>query len=292
MEAEIGVSSYGFSRRGFGSFEIIDKVKKIGFQKIEFSDLPGFDEAEVESRIEFASQIRRRCEEVGLEVVNYAVNADFLNGDGDLKAEVKRLKREVRVAKKLGAPRMRHDATRGFPPDFAGPRGFEDALPTLVKGCRTVSEFAGELGVETMIENHGFFCQDSERVEKLINSVDHPNFGLLLDVGNFLCVDEEPHRAVGKLAPYAAHVHIKDFHFKKGIAPNPGEGWFETRGGNYLRGAIVGHGEVPIVQLLKLLEGSGYEGTLSVEFEGLEEPERGIGLGRDNLIRYLNRLES
>ena len=38
-----------------------------------------------------------------------------------------------------------------------------------------------------MVENHGYFAQDSDRVEKLINAVDHPNFGLLLD-GATSCV--------------------------------------------------------------------------------------------------------
>jgi hypothetical protein len=43
-----------------------------------------------------------------------------------------------------------------------------------------------------MVENHGFFCQDSERVEKLITQVGKENFGALVDIGNFLCVDESP----------------------------------------------------------------------------------------------------
>jgi len=37
---------------------------------------------------------------------------------------------------------MRHDATRGFLPAHKGPRGFDDALPTLADGCRAVAEFA------------------------------------------------------------------------------------------------------------------------------------------------------
>jgi hypothetical protein len=82
-----------------------------------------------------------------------------------------------------------------------------------------------------MVENHGFFAQDSARVEKLLNAVNHPNFGWLVDMGNFVCADEEPYKAVGIAAPYAFHVHAKDFHIKSGMLPNPGQGWFRSRGG-------------------------------------------------------------
>jgi hypothetical protein len=150
----------------------------------------------------------------------------------------------------LGAGGMRHDATRGFSAGHAGARDFAAALPRLVEGCRAVTEFAAEQGVRTMVENHGFFCQDSERVERLVNGVCHPNFGLLVDVGNFLCADDDPGMALGRLMPYAFHIHFKDFHVKPGALPNPGSGWFLSRGGNYLRGAIVGHGDVSVPQCL------------------------------------------
>ena len=141
-----------------------------------------------------------------------------------------------------------------------------------------------------MVENHGYFAQDSLRVEKLITAVGHPNFGVLVDMGNFLCVDEAPQDAVGRLMPYAFHVHAKDFHVKSGNEPDPGTGWFTSRGGNYLRGAIIGHGIVPIVQCLKIMKSKGYNGVLSIEFEGMEEPLRGLEIGLQNLRRYVSQV--
>ena len=226
--------------------------------------------------------------EAGLPIANYTVGADFINGSGgNWKDEVERVKDEVRIAHLLGAPGMRHDATRGFTNGHPGGRSFDDALPILVPAIRAVAEFAADLGVRTMVENHGLFCQDSERVERLVNGVNHENFGVLIDVGNFLCVDEPPDTAVGRLIPYAFHVHAKDFHTRPGTAPDPGEGWFRTRGGNYLRGAIVGHGEVPLASCLHVLSRHGYDGVLSIEFEGLEHPVDGVRIGLDNLRRYL-----
>jgi sugar phosphate isomerase/epimerase len=49
---------------------------------------------------------------------------------------------------------------------------------------------------------------------------------------------------------------------------------------------VIGHGEVPIVQCLRIMKRAGYEGVLSIEFEGIEEPLRGIAIGLANLRRY------
>ena len=286
---KLGVSSYSFSEAvaaGTLQFSAIPaKAKEIGFDVVEFSTLalPAG-----ETPLSFAPRLREACDRAGIPVANYTIGADFLNGsNGDWKAEAERLKDEVRVAKILGAPGMRHDATRGYLPAHLGSRGFADALPVLAEGCRAVTEFAAGLGIRTMIENHGFFCQDSARVEKLMNAVNHPNFGWLVDMGNFLCVDEDPAQALGRAMPYAFHVHAKDFHVKSGRATPPGVGWFQSRGGNYLRGAIIGHGDVPIVQCLGIMKKSGYDGVLSIEFEGIEEPLTGISLGLANLRRFV-----
>jgi sugar phosphate isomerase/epimerase len=286
---KIGVSSYSFSSLfSNGKMEFIDvisKAKEIGFDIIEFSTIPV---PEGETLEKFAVKLKDECGRVGIEIGNYTIGADFINEPGlDWQAVAERLKSEVRIAKILGAPGMRHDATRGFPPEHKGSRGFDSALPVLVKGCRAVTEFAAELGIRTMIENHGYFCQDSDRVERLINQVNHPNYGALIDIGNFVCVDEDPGKAVGRLMPYAFHVHAKDFHLKPGIAPNPGNGWFQSRGGNYIRGAIIGHGDVPVVQCLKVMKNAGYNGVISIEFEGLEETILGISNGYANLKRYI-----
>ena len=283
---QIGVSSYSYSQSKLDIFQIITKAKEMGFDVIEFAGFPNLPEGE--TALSFAPRVREACDKAGLKVANYTIWADFINGsNGDLKAEIERVKDEVRVAEILGAPGMRHDSTWGWPATKTGARGFDDALPILVEGCRAVTEFAAELGIKTMVENHGYFCQDSERVEKLVNGVDHPNFGVLLDMGNFLVVDEDLTEAVGRLMPYTFHVHAKDFHIKSGNGPSPGQGWFSSRGGNYLRGAIVGHGEVPIVQVLKIMKNAKYSGVLSIEFEGIEDPLKAIPIGLENLKHYV-----
>ncbi len=287
---KIGVSSYSFhnlvSSGVMTQLDVISKAKEMGFDVLEFSTLAL---PEGETLLGFAVKVRAECDRVGIQVANYTIGADFLNGsDGDWKAEAERLKDEVRVAAILGSPGMRHDATFGPAKARTGAKSFDALLPVLADGCRAVTEFAATLGIRTMVENHGYFAQDSERVEKLVTAVNHPNFGWLVDIGNFLCVDEDPVKAVARALPYAFHIHAKDFHVKSGLEPNPGEGWFPSRAGHYLRGAIIGHGNAPVSQCIRLLKRAEYDGVLSVEFEGMEDPLVGIAIGQANLRRLLS----
>ncbi|HRJ43696.1 MAG: sugar phosphate isomerase/epimerase [Caldilineaceae bacterium] len=286
---QIGVSSYSFVRLvrsgQMAQIDVIRQAKEMGFDAIEFSTiaLP-----EGKSLPAFAAELREESERVGLPIVNYTIGADFLRGSsGDLRAEIARVLTEVDVAEILGVPGMRHDASAGWPAGHPGPRSFAAALPRLAAGCRAVTEYAGAKGIRTMVENHGFFCQESARVEQLVTAVDHPNFGVLVDMGNFLCADDEPTGAVGRLMPHAFHCHAKDFHVKAGTEFAPGQGWFQSRAGNYLRGAIIGHGNVPVVQCLGVMRRGGYNGVLSIEYEGIEDVLMGLAIGQENLRRMV-----
>lgn len=290
---KIGVSSYSFTKLvdsgKMNQLEVVDKAKEMGFDIIEFA---GLKVPNGETEKTFAKKLHDECKKVGIEMGNYSIAADMLNGcDGDLDAEIKRLCSELEIACELGAPGMRHDAAWGFKKELHTKRGFNDALPRMIKGCAAVTREAEKLGIKTMIENHGTFCQQSDRVEAVINGVGSDNFGALVDIGNFLCAEEKPEHGVATLAPYMFHAHAKDFIFKDGILPDPGRGFFRTLSGNYLRGTIIGHGVVPVSQCLRLILESGYNGAISVEFEGIEDTLEGIGIGAENLRRYIAEIK-
>ncbi len=282
---KFSVSSYSYAGlTGSGEkteAQLVPLAAEMGFDAIEFAEIhppEGMD------KTEYAFSLRREAEKAGIEIAAYCIGADLLK---DTDKEIGRLKGEVDVAAALGAKVMRHDASGGFAKETRGQRGFANAFPMLVRGYKEVTEYAQTKGIRTCIENHGYFCQDSARVEAIINGVAHENFGALVDIGNFMCADEDPAVAVGNLAPYAFHVHCKDFHFKKGTEFVPDEGFFGTRGGNFLRGAIIGHGVVPVAQCLRILKNSGYNGYYTVEFEGMEHPLTGVRLG----LQTLKKLE-
>ena len=185
----------------------------------------------------------------------------------------------------LGVTLLRHDATIGQENGKAD-ASFEAVLPALAAACREVTEYAAAKGIRTMVENHGYFCQGSARVKALIERVDHPNFGALIDMGNFLCTDETPLEAVTAMLPYAFHVHCKDFHVLPADSADPGAGWFRSLGGRYLRGAIIGHGNVQVKRCLDRVRASGYDRCLVMEFEGMEPPFKAIEIGLANIKAY------
>ena len=70
------------------------------------------------------------------------------------------------------------------------PRDFERMLPRMAEAARELTQYGRSRGVQTLIENHGFFANGSDRVIRILDLVDDDNYGLLLDTGNVICVDE------------------------------------------------------------------------------------------------------
>ena len=278
---KIGVSSYSFaqymSETGANYLQICDLAKEIGFDAIEFIDL-SLDVQPAENLAVLAQSIREYCEKLNLPIAAYTVGADFLNHE----SEVERIKGQVDIAAILGAPVLRHDAFWRLPQGMCWRQAVETVAPLI----REVTEYAAQKGIRTCTENHGFILQDAERVETLIGTVNHPNYGWLVDMGNFLCADDHPLRAVPIAAPYAFHVHVKDFIFKSFSDDDPGDGWIHTRGGNYIRGTVAGHGVVPIRKCLRILREAGYQGVVSYEFEG---PERNLPALK-NALAFIRRV--
>lgn len=279
---KFSVTSYSFHRLvssgEYKEIELIALAKEMGFDGIEFAEIHA---PEGTDKLTYAAMLKVEAEKHEIDIVAYAIGANLLY---DTEAEIQRLKGEVDVCAAMGCPVMRHDASGGYKTeDEKKGMGFNNALPVIVKGYKAVTEYAKTKGVKTCIENHGFFAQDSARVEAIINGVNDENFGALVDIGNFMCADENPATAVGNVAPYAVHVHAKDFVKKCGNAFVPPDGYFMTRGGNFLKGAIIGHGEVPVVQCLRIIKNAGYNGFVTVEFEGMEDQKTGVKCGLNTL---------
>ena len=290
---KLAVSSYSFSqaiRAGIlTQEETVVKAKEMGFEGIEFTTLMPCENPTLEQQLEMAKRIRKKAEEIGITVTNYAIPAQmYQETEEESAAEVARVKGQVQVAKELGCTTMRHDVCNKLGTKC---RSFDLMLPTMVKNIREVADFAQELGIKTCSENHGFISQDSDRMERLFNAVNHPNYGLLADMGNFSCVDENHAVAVSRVAPYTVYVHAKDMILYDGNGQNPGAGCGMSRGGNWYRCTIIGQGSVPVKQCLRILKRAGYDGFVSIEFEGCEECFSGIEKGKANLERYLKEIE-
>ena len=280
---KFSVSSYSYLRymltTGADYYAICDHAKKAGFDGIEFTGLEDrFNAGRGEDSKIIAQKIRDYCSKLGLEICAYALGADILNHKD---AAVAQICRDIDVAKILGAPVVRFDVCYALPRD-KHPYTHSDAISEMVPYIRQIADYAEERGIKVCTENHGHAFQHPDIMEALIRTVNHKNYGWLCDVGNFLCVDTDPIYAVTKAMPYTFHIHFKDFLFKPGnqIAP---KGFGITKGGNYIRGTVIGHGAVPVINCATIIKRSGYDGYITVEFEGMEDNFLAIEAGLDFL---------
>ncbi|GAK41217.1 sugar phosphate isomerase/epimerase [Paenibacillus urinalis] len=258
--------------------DVIDFTADHGGEHVEIVPL-GYNLTE---QPELIDTIVSKAAARGLEISNYAIGANFLLNDQDAyEQEIARVQREVDIAHRLGVKLMRHDVASSPDVSIAN---FNAHLEQLANACRRIAEYAASYGITTSVENHGFFIQQSDRVQALIHAVGLPNFKTTLDIGNFLCADEQPIAAVKNNLPYASIVHIKDFYVRP-AGQYPGEGFFTSTAGQYLRGAVAGQGDLPMRDIIKMIKSSGYDGYLSLEFEGLEDCELGSRAGLANVRR-------
>ncbi|WP_274365105.1 sugar phosphate isomerase/epimerase family protein [Paenibacillus thermotolerans] len=289
---KIGLSSYSLlAALKDGSMHVLDIPQWIKENGGEHLELVPYGYTLVDNP-ELADALRAKADEAGIELSNYSLPANFVQETEEaFEAEVERLKTHVDLLHRMGIPSMRHDVTAfTLPPEKQTLEYFENSFGQIVEGSRRIADYAAGFGITTTIENHGFSVQSSERVQRVLRAVNRSNFKTTLDVGNFLCVDEQPIIGVMNNLPYANVIHFKDFYIRPYYS-NPGGGdWFRTTHGNYLRGAIVGQGDIEIVEIVKLIKKSGYDGYITVEFEGMEDCKVGSKIGMDNLRRIWNEV--
>ncbi|PYI55825.1 sugar phosphate isomerase/epimerase family protein [Paenibacillus flagellatus] len=286
---KIGVSTYSLARAiNAGEMDVLGAIQWIadnGGQHVEIVPI-GYT---LDDNPALVDAIVNKAAEVGIDISNYAIGANFVNGDeAHFANELERVKKQVDIANRLGVKRMRHDVA-GRPVAETGTAQFEADFATIVRACAEIADYASQYGIVTSIENHGFFVQATERVHRIIEAVNRPNFRHTVDIGNFLCVDENPVSAVKKSMPYASMVHFKDFYVRPSYR-NPGDGWFTSTAGNYLRGAVVGQGDIDMYEVVRIVKASGYDSYVSIEFEGREECKWGTKTAMDNAIRIWNEV--
>ncbi|HEU0164801.1 MAG TPA: sugar phosphate isomerase/epimerase family protein [Thermomicrobiales bacterium] len=283
---KLGVSSYSFATAfATGTMDILDAIDWIAGSSashLEIS-LAGLGQDLIEQP-DLVAAIKQRATEKNVPLVNYVVGANFR--DSDLAGQIARLKKHIDIAHDLGITHFRHDVVEWGWRD-PSQKEFEQVFATVVPVTQEIADYAAPLGIVTSVENHGFGFNNSERVRRLVDAVDRPNFRTTLDIGNFLCVDEQPIYAVAMNLPYASVIHLKDFYVRD---ERPGDGWLKTVAGNHIRGAIVGYGDLPMRRLLTLIKESGFDGPISIEFEGIEDDLLAIQTGLANAVRIWDEI--
>jgi sugar phosphate isomerase/epimerase len=165
----------------------------------------------------------------------------------------------VEAAKRLGCHAIRVNAKSEG--DFA------EQQKLAADGLSRLAEFAGQMAMNVLVENHGGLSSNGAWLAGVMKFVDRTNCGTLPDFGNFH--DYDRYRGVEELMPFAKGVSAKSHEF--------------DAAGDEVR--------TDYRRMLKLVLAAGYRGWIGVEYEGqeLSEPE-GIRATKQLLERVREEL--
>jgi L-ribulose-5-phosphate 3-epimerase len=171
-------------------------------------------------------------------------------------------------------------ATGGVWPAPGGqPR--EEIWESTAAGLQQAADIADQYGVQLALENHsGTLTQTATDTVAMVQAVDRPNFGILMDHYWVVAAgEEEPLEAVRLQAPHVLHCHCKNLVWVDGKPL-----------ANFLD-----EGEIDWPAVLLILEEYGYGGYLSDEYEKfwrpeLPEPEEGMARNARYLRGVLENL--
>lgn len=187
-------------------------------------------------------------------------NIDFFINEG---------KEYIALASRIGTPYIRVLGDANPEP------GTEIDEDFVAKNLITLGTFAEGKNVKVLIETNGVFS-DSKKMLTLLKKVNNPNIGVLWDVHHpFRFAGEGVEDTYGRLKEYIKYVHIKDSCIEKGK----------------VKYKMMGYGDVPVRQAIKLLKNNSYPGFISLEWVKrwcieLEEP----GVVFSQYINFVNEV--
>ena len=156
--------------------------------------------------------LKRHAFDLGLGISGTGVGNNFTTADKAARAlDVQRIKNWAEVAGKLGAPVLRV---------FADTQMRDETWQTVSKGAtrdqveewiadniRECADYAGKFGVIIGVQNHGDFLRTADDLIHLINRINSPWCGAIVDTGYFKAPD--PYAEMAKAAPYAVNWQVK-----------------------------------------------------------------------------------
>jgi len=215
--------------------------REFGIEAVEYVNQFFKDKARDD---DYIAELAKRSADEG--VTNVLVMCDGLGdlGDADDKARTQAIENHfpwVEAAKRLGCHSIRVNA--------ASKGSFEEQQKLAADGLARLSEFAGQLGMNVIVENHGGLSSNGEWLAGVMKLVNRPNCGTLPDFGNFH--DYDRYRGVEELMPFAKGVSAKSHEFDDA--------------GNEVR--------TDYDRMLRLVLAAGYRGWIGIEYEGKALPE-------------------
>jgi sugar phosphate isomerase/epimerase len=228
--------------------DFIQRAKELDVDGVSLEScfVPRFDTA-------YLSEIKGMLDEFKFDRVYAWGHPDGLEG-GKNEAAYDEMIEHIEYANAIGAKVMR---VVGSSLMFR----FEDHGPQIEKLSRMFTnamKVADTYGIKMADENH--IDYNADEMLELIHNVNHPNFGINFDTGNFLRVLDDPIQGMEKLAKFTFSTHVKDLKINPQAAVND---WY------FFSCTPVGDGLVDNQKLAQLLKDANYKGFLAMEIDTL-----------------------
>jgi len=203
-------------------------------------------------------QIKAVLKQHGVSLIGLGLSTRFSSPDAaERQANLEELRRYVELANALEAPMV-----RTFGGNVAEGQSLDQTIDWVAQGLLGAVATAEAQGVTVVLETHDAFCRGAE-VARVLAQVDSPYVAAVWDIHHPYRMGESIEETWQLIGSRVKHVHIKD-----GIKRADGS-W---------QLVLLGQGELPCRETIRLLHENGYRGYLSAEWEKkwhpeIEEPE-------------------
>ncbi len=253
--------------------EVIPRLAGMGYQGIELN-AQGFQMAEAhvtpQTSAAERAEIRNLAHDHGMDIS--AISAHHFESTCLVDPDPRERQRHVDYVK--GCIDLAADVGTGFVHILAGhvpegvsrDRAYADLLENMALCIRYAEERDVALGLEAVV---GSIVNTIPRLKMLLSDLGEDKLYVNYDPTHFFVVDEDPAEGVKEVGSRILHVHVKDA--KKIPAgyefpPLPEGAMRLTTEFEYLR---LGKGLIDFGALLGGLREIGYDGYLSMEYEGM-----------------------
>lgn len=263
--------------------EMVDYAASHGIQKLETLNILDLSTPD----LEIAKELKAYADTKGITFPCVSVGISLV--DDDRNAAVETAKRYADVAKILGSPFLHHTIALNFSePQFIADH-FDLFYRRGLEAVREIFDYAAALGIRTIYEDQGFLFNGRETFARFLKEVDR-NVGVVADFGNIQFVDEDVEDFIPAFSQRIVHVHVKDYLVTPGGSRNPDPDEYTSRGGNYLKGALIGTGSVNTGAAFAALRAIGYQGALALEGDPMgPDEEASFRCNLETINSYIRR---
>src|SRR6185295_1061935 len=265
---KLGISTYSywhFRTERVRIETVIDKSAEIGVEGVDIlhrqMDLGEKAPLDAAGRA-YLQKLKRHAFRSGIGLICLSIHQDFVDPSAEFRQQqIDHTLKCIEIAYELGVPCIRLNSGRwntiaSFD-DLMKARGEEPVLPGYkeddgFKWCIECIEKClpkcAECGVILALENHWGLTRTPEGLLRILNAIESPWLGGLMDTGNFM---EDPYDKLKQIAPKTVFVQAKTYY---------GGGEWYTLDLDYHRVAGI-------------LRDANYTGYVSLEMEGKENPD-------------------